>query len=167
MRPIETRGRILLKRTIYALTIAIALSLSSLIAGSTPAAAYGADAVYQIGFSFNCDDPVACAVSPQNPFGPGGFWGWIELDSTTHPGTAGSAEIVVTGCDHDRTTVPHGGADHFTLEGTWWTAGGQLFVSTATLGGVFFVASATPGHTSLHPAPGIAIEIQVVRIPNR
>ena len=159
----------MLKRTIYAFAIAIALSLSSLIAGSTPAAAYGTDAVYQIGFSFNCDSPTAaaCKVSETNPFGPGGFWGWIELDSTTHPGTSGTAEIVVTGCSHDRTTVPHGEATHFTLDGTWWTAGGQLFVSTATFGGVFFVASATPGHTSLHPAPGIAMEIQVVRIPNR
>lgn len=150
-----------------ALVMTLLFTLAALLGGSTPAAAYGTDAVYQIGFSFNCDDPVACAVSPENPFGPGGFWGWIELDSTTHPGTAGTAEIVVTGCDHDRTTVPHGGAQHFTLDGTWSTANGLLFVSTAEFGGVFFVAPAAPGHYSMHPAPAIAMELQVVLIPGR
>ena len=156
-----------MRRTLSCVAITLTFMLASLFVGTTPAAAYGSNAVYQIGFSFNCDDKVACAVSPTNPFGPGGFWGWIELDSTTHPGVAGTAEIVVTGCDHDRTTIPHGGADHFTLDGTWWTSGGQLFVSTDTFGGVFFVAPATPGHYSVHPAPAIAIELQVVRIPNR
>lgn len=160
-----------MRRFIGAFALTIALSLSSAIAGTAPAAAYGSDAVYQIGFSFNCDDPVACAVGPGNPFGPGGFWGWIELDSTTHPGVSGTAEIVVTGCDHFRTTAPYGGADHFTVEGTWWTAqtpNGPIFlVSTNTFGGVFFGAPAKSGHLNLHPAPAIAIEIQVTRIPGR
>src|SRR5207248_1958889 len=156
-----------LRRTIFSLAFTIALAISSLVTLSAPAAAYGSDAVWQIGFSFNCNDPVACAVSQSNPFGPGGFWGWIELDSTTHPGTAGSAEIVVTGCDHFRPTAPHGGADHFTVDGTWWTANNTLFVSTTAFGGVFFTAPAASGHVSLRPAPGINMELQVALIPGR
>jgi hypothetical protein len=148
------------------LALTLVFMLSSLVVSTTPAAAYGRDAVWQIGFSFNCNDPVACAVSPENPFGPGGFWGWIELDSTTHPGTAGDADIVVTGCDHFRTTIPHGGADHFNLDGTWLTSGGFLFVS-ATGFGTFFVVPAAAGHYSLHPAPAIAMELQLALIPNR
>ena len=154
-------------RTLMSLALALTLAISSVIALSSPAAAYGSNAVWQIGFSFNCDDPIACAVSPQNPFGPGGFWGWIELDSTTHPGTSGTAEIVVTGCDHDRPTAPHGGADHFTLDGTWSTANGVLTVSTATFGGPFFTAPALSGHYSVRPAPAINMELQVVQIPGR
>ena len=36
-----------------------------------------------------------------------------------------------------------------------------------TFGGVFFAAPAQSGHLNLHPAPAIAIEIQVTRIPGR
>ena len=156
-----------MRTLVFRLTLTLAFMLSSLMVSTTPAAAYGRDAVWQIGFSFNCDDPVACAVSAENPFGPGGFWGWIELDSATHPGSSGTAEIVVTGCDHFRSSAPYGGADHFTLEGTWWTAGGFLFVATAEFGGVFFAAPAAAGHYSLRPAPAIDNEIQVAYIPGR
>ncbi len=150
-----------------AIIAVLSLGFSGLTA--TPAAAYGNDAVYQIMFSFNCDSPTAaaCQVGPNNPFGPGGFWGWIELDSTTHPGatTGGDADLVVTGCDHGRTSAPHGGADHFNLDGTWFYAGGLLFISAGPIGTL--VVPAAPGHYSMHPAPAIANEVQITLIPGR
>jgi len=161
-------------RKILAIIVAsIALSVG---AGATPAAAYGSDAVYQITFSFNCDDKVLCAAGPNSPFGPGGFWGWIELDSTIHPGamTGGHADIVATGCDHDRATAPFGGADHFNLDGNWKFVGatietGALFVTTTVPGAgpMTLVFPSNPGHYSMHPAPAIASEFTVVLIPGR
>jgi hypothetical protein len=165
-------GRVL--TTVVAIVV---LSLTVSLGTAQPAAAYGSNAVYQIMFSFNCTDPVACAAAPpDNPFGPGGFWGWIELDSTTHPGamTGGDADVVVTGCDHFRTTVPHGGADHFNLDGTWFFVGSSiatgLLVITVVVPGEGTMSLAfpsAPGHYSLHPAPQIANEIQISLIPGR
>lgn len=164
------------RHAITTLATTLVLSLTLSLATAQPAAAYGSDAVYQIMFSFNCTDPIACAVGPDNPFGPGGFWGWIELDSTTHPGamTGGEADIVVTGCDHFRATVPHGGADHFNLDGTWFFVGpnvenGALVVNAEVpgLGTFTLVFPSAPGHYTLHPIPQIANEIQVSLIPGR
>src|SRR5262249_8623299 len=99
--PSSLRGYPHMRRSVRAFVFALALAIPIGSANAQPAAAYGADAVYQIGLSFNCDNKVACALSESNPFGPGGFWGWIELDSATHPGTSGTANIAVTGCSHD------------------------------------------------------------------
>ncbi len=165
-----------IRRALTTLVAIVVLSLTVSLGTAQPAAAYGSDAVYQIMFSFNCTDPVACAAGPDNPFGPGGFWGWIELDSTTHPGamTGGDADVVVTGCDHFRTTVPHGGADHFNLDGTWFHVGPSIeagalviVITVPDVGTMSLVVPSAPGHYSLHPAPQIANEIQVALIPGR
>ena len=141
-----------MRKVLATILVTLALSLGLFV---TPAAAYGSDAVYQITFSFNCNDKVLCAVGPNNPFGPGGFWGWIELDSTVHPGamTGGDADIVATGCDHDRASAPHGGADHFNLDGEWKFVGatietGVLVVTTVVPGAgpMSIVFPSNPGH---------------------
>src|SRR5438046_7930334 len=77
------------------LTLACAAMVAAPSAGS-----YGKDAVYQITFSLNCTSvtPGAC-----DQFGgPGGVWGWIELDA------GGTGDMTLTLCGH---TIGGGGAD--------------------------------------------------------
>ena len=58
----------------------IALVIVSGMLGAAPstAQAYGNDALWQIGLSFNCNNQDLC-LNP--PFGVGGLWGWIEFDT--------------------------------------------------------------------------------------
>src|SRR5947199_10371476 len=52
--------------------------------------AYGNTAIWQIGFSGNCDNPQLCGP----PFGLGGFRGWVECDE------GGVADATLTECEH-------------------------------------------------------------------
>ncbi|MHB2024327.1 MAG: hypothetical protein ACYCO3_13535 [Mycobacteriales bacterium] len=59
---------------------AAALAATATIAsGATTAWAYGTDHLYQVTISVNCQNQTIC--NPE-PFGVGGGWGWIELDSS-------------------------------------------------------------------------------------
>ncbi len=155
-------------RTLSLVTVfAFAISLS----GTTPAAAYGSDAVYQLEFSFNCNNPSRPDVCA-NEFGTGGgAWGWIELDSTTHPGTSGDADIEIAFCDHGRFVgPPFGGAGHMSLDGIWFIVDGIIVISVPSVPelGVLIVPAA-PGHYSMvnDPVVGATAVFEVVRIPNR
>lgn len=162
-----------------------ALAAAALVAVSIAAAsgqAYGQRAVYQIGISFNCNNPSFC--------GPelGGFWGWAEFDNDN----TGDAEL--TGCAHlaGGPGGGGGGAGHFRSHITGWFIGSngnfwiQSEVVTFTGHGppVTLVnpdpsypfdtgIPATPGHYStvdffgFQPPPGVAFQVQVIKIPNR
>jgi hypothetical protein len=155
------------------------------VAAPRPAGAYGRLAVYQVEFSFNCNSPDAC--------GPdlGGFWGWGEFDSDGHGG-AGNVDAELTGCEHLQGGHGGGGggAQHFAADaeswyidsttGTFWvvnetdtfTGHGQPY-SVLTPGPQDTGIPAAPGHYDttdlfgLNPPPGVAFQIQVVKIPNR
>jgi hypothetical protein len=154
-----------------------------LVGAPSSVAAYGPNAIWQIGLSFNCNNPDVCGAEL------GGFRGWVEFDS------GGGGDATLTGCSHMTAAGPvHvAGADHFSIEIEGWTiasgsAGPQTFFITAGTmtftgrGGRTTVPStepidtgipAVPGHYStqeilgFNPPPGVAIQIQVVKIPNR
>jgi hypothetical protein len=167
--------------------MAAALAAAALLAvGVTaPAGAYGGGAnhdMWQVGLSFNCNNPSLCA----DVGGTGGSWGWVEFDrSADGTQTWGDAEIAF--CFH---TVGGGGAGagHSSIEIESWTiepgsAGPQTFFAsgeeTDTFRGTsetFDVThedtgiSAVPGHYNTSDvlgfsAPGVAIQIQVAFRP--
>ena len=122
----------------------------------------------QIEFSANCNNPdfELC-----QQVGLGGIWLWIEIDSAQGQ----TADIAGAGCGHIKGVG--GGADSIRGEIDWeWTAtpqglpGGFLppdpagyytIVLQGPDGPEPFSFPVTVGHYSLHPAPGVAIELQV------
>jgi hypothetical protein len=168
-------------RTLVALVPVVATAaLAAALVGSPSAKAYGNNALWQIGMSFNCDNPSAC--------GPdlGGFWGWAEFDR------GGEGDAQLTGCSHMR-GGPGAGAQHFAVDVHGWTiapgsAGPETFFVTSetdTITGhtggppvTIDIPSeymdtgipAVPGHYStteifgMKPPPGVSIQIQVVQL---
>jgi hypothetical protein len=169
------------KATLLVSTAAIVAAVAAALAMPHAANAYGRDALWQIGLSFNCDSPTACAPEP------GGFWGWAEFDR----GGQGDAQLV--DCSHFVGGGPAAGAQHISVDVHGWTiAPGSAGPNT------FFVTSETdtitgrsgsppvtvdipfefmdtgipavPGHYSttevlgMKPPPGISIQIQVVQL---
>jgi hypothetical protein len=161
-----------------AVVAALALSIS-------PANAYGGGAnhdMWQIGFSFNCNNPDPSVCED----GLGGAWGWVEFDrSADGTQTWGDAELAF--CFH---TIGGGGAGagHGSLEIESWfiapgSAGPQTFYAsgeeTDTVRGMSVTEeftdldtgfSAVPGHYSTDEIlgfklPGVAIQIQVAFRP--
>ncbi len=140
----------------------------------------------QIGLSFNCNNPDFCEQL-------GGFWGWIEFDRgfTGDATLSGCAHLVsdtpsLSGAfafqaDFTWTIMPAAappfGMDHF------WITGGTMKITghtggppvTVPITGTPFDSGvpAVAGHYStseifgMSPPPGIAFQIQVVKIPNR
>lgn len=164
-------------------------ALLAVVLGAAPstAGAYGPNALWQIGLSFNCNDPSLC-LNP--PFGIGGFWGWIEFDA------AGMGDATLTGCSHLSTSLGVlTGADHLQVQITNWTIGpgsagpATFFITDGTvtftgvntkgapvtvplsvLGGLDTGVPAAAGHYSVPsvmgftPPPGVNFQIQVVQI---
>jgi len=153
----------------------------------SPAWAYGGGAthdMWQVGLSFNCNNPSICNTPDFG--GTGGFWGWAELDrSADGTQTWGDAEFAF--CFH---TVGGGGAGagHTSFEIESWTiepgsAGPQTFFAsgeeTDTSRGMTNTfdfshedtgISAVPGHYNTgdvlgFTAPGVAVQIQVAFRP--
>jgi hypothetical protein len=142
------------------------LALTGAVMVAAPSAgAYGNTAVYQITFSLNCTSPSPGACDQFG--GPGGVWGWIELDA------GGTGDMTLTVCGH---TIGGGGAGafHQNVEITGWSASGDFISIDSTeqpvppfVSGTNLEIPAAAGHYSGHPFPGLATEITVVRIPNR
>jgi len=127
-----------------------------LAAATSASATYGPTAEYQVALSSNCNNAAACADSF------GGDWGWGVFNNN------GTGDLQITFCGHDR--AGHGGAGHEAIDiYAWHTAGGVFVIDSASdphFEGPTPVPS-TPGHYSMHPAPGVNTEIQVTKIPNR
>jgi len=170
-------------RRSFALAISVTAAAAFLVTFAAPAGAYGGGAshdMWQIGVSFNCNNPSVCGDEL------GGFWGWAEFDrSVDGTQTWGDAEFA--GCGH---VVGGGGpglagAGHVSVEIESWT------IAPGSAGPMTFFASgeetdflhgstvtfdftnldtefpAVPGHYSTDeilgfPAPpGVAFQIQV------
>ncbi len=175
--------RITILKLVALTAILSALSFTPMV----PAAhAYGKTAIWQIGASFNCNNPSFCEVL-------GGGWGWIEFDS------GGVGDATFTQCEHlISDTPPLSGAQGLLIDiENWYIAPGSagpqsFFVSDGTvtivghtggppmtlpLSAIFpspdIGIPAVPGHYDaasmfgMKPPPGVAIQIQVVQIPNR
>ena len=167
----------------YALAASVAAMMFSAIVMSTPAGAYGGDGamdVYQIGVSFNCDNPTFCGS--QNL---GGFWGWGELDHNVST-QANTGDAQLTDCGHGG---QFNGAEHTSVDVTnWWIAPGSAGPNTFFTDEVDTITSrghtqvvtltdndlgvpAVPGHYStsdifgFNPPPGVSAQIQVAFKP--
>ena len=154
---------------------------------ASPASAYGGGAdhdMWQVGMSFNCNNPAACAGEL------GGFWGWVEFDRSAD-GTLTWGDAELAGCSHTVGGGGFAGAVHISVEIESWTiepgsAGPQTFFvngeETDSFRGVketFDITHldtgvpAAPGHYStsdilgMAPPPGVAIQIQVSFRPAR
>jgi hypothetical protein len=174
-----------MRRLILTVSLIATMAVAA-VAWTAPAGAYGGGAnhdMWQIGLSFNCNNPSICNTPDM---GTGGFWGWAELDrSADGTQTWGDAEFAF--CFH---TVGGGGAGagHTSQEIESWyiapgSAGPQTFfiggTETDTYRGVKETSeftnfdsgvSAVPGHYSTtdilgFSAPGVAVQIQVAFRP--
>ncbi len=154
--------------------IGIVLGVGGLLAASaSPAAAYGNGAAYQVGLSFNCQNPVACVASSTNPFGIGGIWGWIVVDNANKV----DGELQFQG--HQNADPNLNGTGHIALSGvavpTHFQApfvpadpnGNYLLILQCAAGSCHpaFEIDATPGHYSQNFGPGINNELQVSQLP--
>jgi hypothetical protein len=166
-----------------AASLAIAATLA--LAVSSPVGAYGGGAahdMWQVGISFNCNNPDFCGSNL------GGFWGWAEFDrSADGQVTWGDAEL--TGCSHTVGGGGFSGAAHISFEIESWTiepgsAGPQTFFVSGEETDMFrgdkvtfdvthmdTGVSAVQGHYSTSDVlgfdapPGVAIQIQVAFRP--
>jgi hypothetical protein len=159
-----------------ATVIVLALLFAFALMRTHTAQAYGRLAQWQIGLSFNCDNPTFCGSQL------GGFWGWAEFDSDN----TGDAEV--TGCEHLQGGRA-GGAQHVSIDVTGWTIGtnGDFFITsevdtiTGRTGGPPIVINlpsenfdtgvpAAAGHFSsqtlfgMQAPPGTNFEIQVAQL---
>jgi hypothetical protein len=167
------------------LAVLVAAVAMVLAVGVGSVGAYGGDGkmdVYQIGISFNCNNPDFCGSDNL-----GGFWGWAEVDYNPATGAhTGDAEL--TGCGHNGR---FSGAGHTSVDiSDWWVAAGSagpktLFtneVDTSTFRGQTDVETFTnndtgipleAGHYSTSdifgftPPPGVAVQLQVAYKPAR
>ncbi len=158
--------RITILKLVALTAILSALSFISMVPAGH---AYGNTAIWQIGFSGNCDNPHLCGP----PFGLGGFWGWVEFDQ----GGVGDATLI----EIENWYVAPGSAGPM----TFFLGDGEVTIvghtggppMTVPLGAVFPAPfdtgfPAVPGHYSTSEilgfsAPGVAFQYQVVQIPNR
>ena len=167
------------------LMLAALAAAAALAAGfASSAGAYGGGAshdMWQIGFSFNCNNAAFCSE------GTGGDWGWIEFDRSAD-GTQTWGDAQSSFCFH---TVGGGGAGagHSSVEIESWfiapgSAGAETFFAsgeeTDSYRGVTETSdftdldtgySAVPGHYSTSEIlgftapPGVAIQVQVAFRP--
>jgi hypothetical protein len=175
-------------RRSLAFVVSMAAAAALLVGLAAPAGAYGGGAghdTWQIGVSFNCNNPSACGDEL------GGFWGWAEFDGSTDTQTWGDAEFA--GCGH---VVGGGGpgssgALHISIEIESWTiapgsAGPATFFASGEETDFFRASKVTSDFTDLDtgfpaaaghygtseilgfPAPpGVAFQIQVAFRPAR
>lgn len=174
------------RRSLFVCAVASLLIPAVMIVTAPPARAYGNTALWQIGLSFNCNNPSVCSEL-------GGFWGWIEFD------LGGTGDATLSGCAHlVSDTPPLSGAFAFQADFTWeimsaamppfsvdhfWITGGMMTITGHTGGPpITFPIPDVPfdsgvpamaGHYNtasifgMTAPPGVAFQIQVVEIPNR
>lgn len=140
-------------------TVALALMGVAAMAVWAPSASatYGSGAEYQIAFSQNCNNATYC-LGGQG--GLGGDWGWAVLNKD------GTGDLQITFCGH--TPGQGGGAGHASVDIYSWTIDNGVFDITSSNNPEFNGDSpipAAPGHYNMHPAPGVAIEITVKKLP--
>ena len=152
-------------RIVHKALLASMLAAASLGFTAGGVAAYGnaEHPLAQIEFSLNCNNPDAqlCQF-----FGLGGVWVWIEIDE------GGVGDIAGAGCGHVR--GGGGGAGSIRGEISWvYSTGpdGAFLVAGVDPTNTYYLVFAeggppvafpvTQGHYSSHPAPGVAIELQI------
>ena len=120
-----------LKLRASAATTALVISMVT-VGISSPIAGASSDysqAVYQITWSLNCNNPSASCANTTNSaaFGLGGQWGWAALSGTS---TGGTANVQVTDCGHLVGSGGPGlaGAVHISLDTTWFVMHGKLYI---------------------------------------
>lgn len=172
-----------MKRVLLVSAVVVAIMVAQGLVAA-PAGAYGGGAdhdMWQIGVSFNCNNPSLCGDEL------GGFWGWAEFDRSVD-GTQTWGDAQFAGCGHvvgGGGEPGSGGAGHVSVEIESWT------IAPGSAGPMTFFASgeetdflhgstvtfdftdldtefpAIPGHYSTDqilgfPAPpGVAFQIQV------
>ena len=148
-----------MKRLRVVLVLGVALVALFAVSAPTANASYGKLAQYQVTFSQNCNNATYCLGGDG---GLGGSWGWAVFNSD------GTGDLQITFCGH----APGlgGGAGHEDVDFYAWSiANGVFHVDSAS--DPSFVGDtpipAAPGHYNIHPAPGVAIEITVAKIPGR
>ena len=124
------------------------------MSGAAPASAATSHQEWQVGFSFNCDNVSFCGAD-----GTGGFWGWYAFYSD------GTGDATLTGCGH---TVGGGGAGagHENVDIEAWhvdPGSGDFVIDESTPADAEGDTGipATPGHFSMHPAPGVSETVTV------
>jgi hypothetical protein len=173
-----------MRRLIVLVSLIATMALAAVGWSAAPAGAYGGGAnhdMWQVGMSFNCNNPDFCGSEL------GGFWGWVEFDRSAD-GTQTWGDLEAAFCFH---TVGGGGAGggHTSIEIESWTiepgsAGPETFFAsgeeTDSSGGFSQTfdfthedtgISAVPGHYSTSEVlgftapPGVALVIQVAFRP--
>jgi hypothetical protein len=164
--------RIALQASLFTAVVLVAAAFAS------SAAAYGGGSshdTWQIGLSFNCNNPSFCGNDL------GGFWGWVGFDRAADGTITGDAQL--TGCGHsvggaghadvDATAVhigsagpddPNPGGQVFYVDSNEVTFTGHGTPTTVTDDPDFLEDTGIPvepGHYSFHPAPGVTFVIQV------
>lgn len=156
-------------RRCITLFAAAAAAAAMSVATSGQALAYGSadQPLAQVALSANCDNP---AFPLCQQVGLGGIWLWVEID------TGGSADVAGAECGHDR--AGSGGAGSIKGEFDWTSFSGSpdQFAAAYPDGFLFgvdpnasyyvllpfgFGFPTTVGHYSLHPAPGVSIQLQI------
>ena len=137
--------------------LTLGLCTAIALSAAAPAGAATSHQEWQVGFSFNCDNPSVCGAD-----GLGGFWGWYAFYSD------GTGDAALTGCGH---TVHGGGpgsagAGHENVDIEAWhvdPVSGDFVIDTSTPSDAEGDTGipAAPGHYSLHPAPGVSDNISV------
>jgi hypothetical protein len=176
-----------MRRLIVLVSAAATMALAAVASTAGPAGAYGGGAahdMWQIGFSFNCNNPTPGACDFNG--GTGGDWGWVEFDRSAD-GTQTWGDAQTAFCFH---TIGGGGAGagHSSIDITSWTiapgsAGPETFFASGTetdsFRGVTQTSTftnedtgipATPGHYDTSQilgfsARGIAFHLQVAFRP--
>src|SRR5262245_36325011 len=103
-----------LAKVLASLVVGVALAVTLV----SPTAAYGGGAdhdMWQVGISFNCNNPDFCGISL------GGFWGWVEFDRSVD-GTLTWGDAELEGCFHTVGGGSNGsiGAIHISFEVESW-----------------------------------------------
>jgi hypothetical protein len=144
-----------------------------LVTSAMPAAAYGNGAAYQVGLSLNCQNPVTCVASQNNPFGIGGIWGWIVVDKSGNV----DGELEFQG--HQNANPSLNGTGHISLSGFAVPTKVQLpfipadpnknylLIFQCGSGGCqpAFEIEATSGHYAQNFGPGMNSELQISQLP--
>lgn len=131
--------RTVLSRSLVAVLIAVLLG----VAAAPEANAYGQEQ-WQVGFSFNCNAPVAFCSGF-------GFWGWCAFGGN---GTTGDCQFTLYAFNGVGSFIPAFGPTHFNVNYTGWTIAKPTFGLPANLPGFFAIGPGTltltgPGASTL------------------